>query len=921
MTRPRHKPSRRTGTRYAVIGGVAAAGMLVTTMGVPLGGEIAAAETSDRYLGSIADLSDTSSATDDLVHELSGAWFIELTERPTARGGQPATVDRQQRRLLAEAADLQADLDVRYSYQRLWNGVSVDASEADIARISESSEVAAVYPVLTVAAPEPAESVEPAMESALGMTGADVAQSELGLDGTGLRVAVIDSGIDYDHPDFGGSGVDGGTDFPTARVPYGYDFVGDTFNADPSSPAYSPQPQPNDDPDDCQGHGTHVAGIIGADGDLAADGVRGVAPGAELGAYRVFGCGGSTTADIILAALEMSHADGMHVVNMSLGAAFATWPQYPTSVASDALAAEGVVVVASIGNSGAGGTWSAGSPGVGDDVIGVASYDNARFSARAFRAAPDDQLMGFRDATAAPPAPDEGELLLSRTGTPDSPQDACDAAGPLPDLSGTGALVRRGECPFYEKAINAQNAGASAVVMYNNVPGSFAPTVQAPSPEHPEVTIPVVAISQSDGHELDSRVAAGETTLTWTDERTVVENVTGGLISSFSSYGMTADLKMKPDIGAPGGLIRSTYPLEKDGYAVASGTSMSAPHVAGAVALLLEARPDTDPGDVRSLLQNHAVPADWSLMPGEGYIEPVHRQGAGMLAIDTAILAETSVNPGKLSLGDSSDGPVTTTLTVSNDGDTPVIYELSAIDAVTTAGPPHTPQFFLGGAGVDFGTDTVTVPAGATVDLPVTITAPDSPEHGQYGGYLLLTPEDGDTLRVPFAGLVGDYQDIEVLDPATGLPMLGQVDTCDRFVGIDCTMNATYHQHPDGATFTMDGPENMPVIMVNRKYPAENLRLELFRARADGSAGPPVVGRHNTVLSLDYLGRSGSAVAFNAYAWDGTRTVGRRGVSVDVPDGRYVLRLSVLKPMGDPDNPDHVETWDSPVITVDRTGS
>src|SRR5690606_16946533 len=128
----------------------------------------------------------------------------------------------------------------------------------------------------------------------------------LGFTGAGVRVGVIDTGVDYDHPDLGGSGVDDPSNFPNERVVAGWDFVGDDFNADDSSPSYQPVPHPDADPDDCEGHGTHVAGIVGASGDPAEGGVRGVAPDAEIGAYRVFGCDGSTTADIMLAAMERS---------------------------------------------------------------------------------------------------------------------------------------------------------------------------------------------------------------------------------------------------------------------------------------------------------------------------------------------------------------------------------------------------------------------------------------------------------------------------------------------------------------------------------------------------------------------------------------------------------------------------------------
>src|SRR4029434_4862981 len=113
-------------------------------------------------------------------------------------------------------------------------------------------------------------------------------------------------------------------------------------------------------------------------------------------------------------------------------------------------------------------------------------------------------------------------------------------------------------------------------------------------------------------------------------------NPAGNLISSFSSYGLSPDLALKPDIGAPGGFIRSTVPLEQGGYDTISGTSMSSPHTAGAVALLLEARPHTPSNAVRSILQNSADPHNGSGNPGLGFLDNVHRQGAGMLDIPGA---------------------------------------------------------------------------------------------------------------------------------------------------------------------------------------------------------------------------------------------------------------------------------------------
>jgi minor extracellular serine protease Vpr len=907
---PRKRALARTGRTTAV--GFSAVLLAATLPGAPA----AAAPDDGADLGTAADYGVMPTQPDTALAESTGLWFVELAGKPTARGGNAGDLEAEKARFRTEARELGAEFDERFAFGTLWNGLSVRASDADVTTLRRAGNVTAVYPVVTVDAPEPGSTSVPDMKYALGMTGADIAQNELGLDGTGVKVGVVDTGIDYDHPDFDGNGTEGSTNFPTARVTAGYDFVGDDYNADASAPSYNPVPAPDDDPDDCQGHGTHVSGIVGADGDPEANGVRGVAPGVELGAYRVFGCEGSTTSDIIVAALERALADGMDVVNQSLGAAFQTWPEYPTAVASDALVDAGVVMVASIGNSGANGTWSAGAPGVGDDVIGVASYDNEAFESAAFTISPDDRAIAYSPMTGAPPPPTRGSLPMSRTSPGGGPADGCNASLPLPDdIDGTAVLIQRGDCTFAEKALNAEAAGAAAVVVYNNVAGGFAGTVE-PS----EVGIPVVGISQDDGQEIDSRLDVDDVTLTWIDETIVSDNPTGGLISSFSSYGMTADLKLKPDLGAPGGLIRSTYPIESGEYAVLSGTSMSSPHVAGAVALLLERRPDIETTAVRDVLQNSADPSVWSLVPALGLLEPVHRQGAGMLDIDDTIVAEASVSPGKLSLGESEHGPVTETVTIRNDGDGDVSYDLSHVDAITTGRDTNNPSFFGGGSDVDFGTSSVTVPAGGSVDLDVTITAPGGPDLGQYGGYLVMTPDNnGAPLRVPFAGFVGDYQDIVTLTPTVNdLPELAKLTACERLIGNDCVMGASYSPERDGATFTMqDG--DIPYFLVHLEHPTRSLDFKIYRANRDGSLGRPIHPRFNTAFSLDYLGRNGTANGFFAYAWDGTRQFNAGNNRVGrVPFGDYIIKMTALKALGDPSNPDHVETWLSPVISIDR---
>ncbi|WP_223147517.1 S8 family serine peptidase [Georgenia wutianyii] len=921
MTPPIHSP--RGARRCARAGlSLGAATALVLT----LAGPAAVADTGDGVtsLGTAADLGvsvpgDAAELTSEFAASPTGAYFVEFAPRPTTQGGSTASVQRVQRDFVSEAQDAGIDLEVRHTFSSLWSGISADIDDADIERVADLPQVRAVYPVLPVAAPERPVS-EPELRTALTMSGADVAQSELGFTGEGLKVGVIDTGVDYDHPDFGGAGVDGETPFPNDKVVAGYDFVGDDFNADSTSAGYQPVRFPDADPDDCGGHGTHVAGIVAADGDTAAGGVRGVAPDAQIGAYRVFGCEGSTESDIMVAAMERALADGMDVVNQSIGSAFSTWPQYPTAVASDNLVDAGVVMVASIGNSGASGTWSAGAPGVGEDVIGVASFDNVSVTANVVDI--DGEQHPYFPATGSPEPPTEGSLPLTRLGDPGTP-----AARGCPDVptsvAGQAVLIERGADPadsgcdasFYAKALRAQTAGAAAVLIYNNVPGLINPTVEGATP----ITIPVIAISQSAGLAADAAVLDGGATLTWTDEVGTTPNPTGGLISSFSSYGLAADLSLKPDIGAPGGNIYSTYPLEKEGgYATASGTSMAAPHVAGAAALLLQARPDLDAHEVRDILQNSADAAAWSGNATAGLLEPVHRQGAGMLDIDAAILATTTVTPGKLSLGESEGGPVTKNLTVTNDGDAAVTYDLSSTDALATAGNPDNPSFF-GGAATVVMPDLVTVPAGESVTFPVTISPAASLELAQYGGYVVLTPQgEGEPLSVPFAGFAGDYQALPLLENLgnVDLPALATLTECDRLIGIDCTAGAEWDLAAANTFFSMaDG--DVPTVLIHLEHPAQSLTFTVFQAMPEGAAPNAATPGQAVARFEQHVGRDSGG--FTAWTWDGTRSTTGTARSA-VPDGRYVLEVRALSALGDPTNPAHVETWSTPAFVIDRDG-
>ena len=868
------------------------------------------------------------------ANETATKWFVELASPPAVKGTSKAALKAEREAFKANAAADGVKLTERYAYDSLWNGVSVSIAPSQVAALRSVQGVKAVYPVETLSLPdlvsENGGGSDIDLKNAVGLTGADIAQNELGLDGSGVTIAIMDSGLDYTLPEFGGCFG------PGCKVRGGFDLVGDTYNATETSPAFQPVPHPDANPLPCNpddadraevlgagtsdaAHGTHVAGIAAADGrGHTADGqVVGVAPGAQLLAYKVFGCNGGTDSDVMVHAMELALADHADVLNMSIGAAFTNWPQYPTAVAADNLADAGVTVVASIGNSGANGgqLWSAGAPGVGRNVIGVASFDNTKATLPAFDVG-GTMYTYNRAAGSLATVPQSGSAELVAVGTSATANAGCVA--PLSTaLAGKVALIRRGTCGFYNKAINAQRAGAIGVVLYNSAAGAFSPTV-APVPAGAEpVTIPVAGISLAAGTSIFTGLAANHT-LTWTDHVLETPLATAGLISDFSSFGTDAELGLKPDLGGPGGQIYSTWPHQQfGGHNTISGTSMASPHVAGLAALILQAKNKSiGPGMVRTLLMNTALPKGLNNDSVNG-LEPTWRQGAGLAQIVDAVSTPAWVSPSKISLGEGTGGA--SQLTVTNGGTAPVTYDLSEVTTVGT-GPsamvyPFNFSYLAGTNTATFDSPSVTVPAGGSAAVNVNIQAGAWRDKSLYGGYVVLTPRGGGvTLRVPYVGFFGDYQSLPVLTAANcGLPAVFQVraGSGDACLGAGISRLGTA-----GATFTLRGSD-FPILLFHLNHQVRKLNIQVFKA--DGSAVHPVF---NYVTQQEFLGRNSTAITFFEFDWDGTRSQDSGGGNGDhrkaVPNGRYILKLSVLKALGDASNSADWETFTTPPITLAR---
>ncbi|MDB6160653.1 MAG: putative in family peptidase [Gammaproteobacteria bacterium] len=487
--------------------------------------------------------------------------------------------------------------------------------------------------------------------------GAPAVWNTLHAKGEHIKIGIIDTGIDYTHANFGGSGnpadytkinpdvVTAGT-FPTAKVRGGIDFAGHTYDArDPAS-----VPKPDANPLDVVGHGSHVAGTAAGFGVAGKIG-PGVAPAADLYAIKVFGdLGGSTnlTSQGIEWALDPNGdgdmSDHMDVINMSLGSDFAE-PNDPSAISSQHASDLGIVVVASSGNAGAV-PYVTGAPADAPNAISVAAsipggrvYSRVTVTAPASVAGTKNNLEGAGPVQLKDIGPVSGALINS------VPTNGCTPFTNASDVAGGIAFVMRGTCTFDAKYVNAQAAGARAIVVYND--GATAarvdPLVMATTT--PTIAIPGVMISSTDGFPL----AAAATTAASPVKVTLdvgPDPTKDDQITSFSSRGPgPGGTHFKPEISAPGFSIVSTAVGTGTEGVSFQGTSMAAPHVTGSAALLRQLHPKFGPGAIKALLLNSTVNANPS---GD---TDLARQGVGVVRVDRAAALTSYASPGGVSFG------------------------------------------------------------------------------------------------------------------------------------------------------------------------------------------------------------------------------------------------------------------------------
>lgn len=702
-----------------------------------------------------------------------------------------AAVNSQQEEVLDKAEAKKIDLTVNYKYDTILNGFEVTVPANKIPELAKISGVSSIYPNSTWYA-LPDQTVTEVTyrndNAPLKQIHADWAADQ-GLTGAGLKVGVIDTGVDYTHPDIA----------PAYKGGY------DSFYQD-NDPYEEVPLTPEEDTEYGVGyagtsHGTHVSGtIIGqyaATGDVAQ---KGVAPGAELYVYKVLGRNlekpntSSGSSAQVIDGIERAVKDGMDVINLSLGSDSEKDVNSPDSIAINNAVLSGVTAVIANGNNGEKGQYfSMGSPAASQLAISVGSVTSPidAYSGE-FKAEIENSVTSVTYDTYFPfhmmayeLANDDFSTII---GTKPVRVVYADLGAkedyPAEDISGSIVLVSRGELGFVDKIANAKERNARAIVIFNGNAEEVDDELQAILDEdykdrngfigvnlgNSYQSIPTFDIEGSKGRKLARAILANgdnPTYFTFGSEYKH-EMTTGDTTSTFSSLGPNFDgnLSIKPDIVAPGDGVLSTWPAYGKGhpetdyskaYNRISGTSMATPHVAGLSLLIKQAHPDYTPFDIRAALANTAVglkvngkPQDlYRQGPGRANVEDAINTPALLQAIEPISILDKNFVPQNVinynpstSFGTLLPGSeATKVLQLKNMSDNALTYSASV--EWNYGDPEHVT------AGLDNSSVTAAAKGASTFNLKVTVAADTEPQLLQ--GNIVLKADGQPTLHLPFA--------------------------------------------------------------------------------------------------------------------------------------------------------------------------
>ncbi|GAA6041120.1 hypothetical protein JCM8097_004125 [Rhodosporidiobolus ruineniae] len=764
--------------------------------------------------------------------------------------------------------------------------------------------------------------------------------------GEGVKIAVLDGGVDYTNP------ILGGCFGPGCHISFGYAFVDDSYTGS-NAAIESPDPYST-----CYAHGTHTTGIVGA---LANNlGFSGVAPMATLGHYRVLGCSGVGADDVIVKGMMRALQDGAQVVSISIAGGQGWIDTSPSQVVADYLASQGVHVIMAAGNERTEGAFFADGPAATYGGTAVGAVDTTWLPA--YNATLSG---GFAPLPYIAPAP-----LSNLTGTYDlyftsttlsATNDACTALPSTLDLSNSVVIVARGGCDFTVKYANLGKAGAKVGLIYNTAGSATIPQQNIGS----SGLSGVGTLTFADGQRLLSYYLQNpDIKVTFPFGPLVpgvVNSGTGGIMAPYSNFGPTNELYMYPTIVAPGTDILSTVP---GGVGIMRGTSMSTPFHAGAVALLLSARKSENltPAQVKAFFMSTT-----SFVPtavGASTYAPITLEGAGLTNPNKAIAARTIFSQSQFLLNDTQYLERTQPLTITNRNAWPVLYQLAwtnangvatynngaATDSIPSRTPATSPASILRVTFDNNRSRFVTIPAGGSVTVQVTFTPPvlSAAERDRfpfYSGWVTISGTGQgigrnrkEAYNLPFFGLAARMLDMPIFDTTNtvlgvSLPFLAQGNYVQTGPLVYSRSNpptaiwrlgaGTRIMVLDLVAADIDFQARIPSItnpasINGRLAKRSSTTAHAFGKRANPTlfADVPTLGRvyaPDYVPARDYvLNYPGSGFTDYEIPFDGTYTDKNGASATAVTGTSYRMLLRALRITGNPELSSDYDSWLSP---------
>ncbi|KAJ1917824.1 hypothetical protein IWQ60_007671 [Tieghemiomyces parasiticus] len=692
-------------------------------------------------------------------------------------------------------------------------------------------------------------------------TGVNLVRNSTKWDGTNVKVGIIDSGIDYNHPAFGSC-------YKTkdCRIQYGYNYVSDTGRTDPL--------------DTCNGHGTHVAGILAGNHGV----FKGVAPNATLGIYRAVGCDNKGSVQHLAKAAEQAYKDGMQVVNISFGSP-GGWSDWVMSTLVDKLRAHQIHVVTGAGNNGMDGLWTVVSPAVSRYSIAVGSMEVPKIYSLYMNVTVGGKTIPVRRS--------EQQTTIPLINLKDAPftrglSSAGDDYGCSPianDVKGAVVLIQRQYCSLTTKAANVYNAGGAALAVYNTDSSDMGVIIF----EY-EVNLPSFTIFQNDGQALVALLDANkDATVTVDHSVFVFDNQFATAPAFYSSWGPNPEGPIKPDLLAPGSYIYSSLPLNQGSYGLMSGTSMAAPYVAGLVALLIQSGATFDDNNLMSNVIHTATPAK----NAAGQFYSVAQQGTGLVNAYNALTANLAFRT-RYNLptyyDDFSYSTYPFAIYYENHGTGVANYKFAAKTCLSVSGvgtdtimatPPLTST---AGASVSFSTTSLSTKAGSNGNFQVTITNSklDRKAFLIYSGYIQAYAASGSTgytYSFPYMGYAYDSSSISVLDKS--------------LYGLPCMVRQSEYQCLDPSAshkFTFTG-RDFPVILLRFQAPVAQMMIKVAYAATPTKNHASV---EDYFFSLQSRTMDSTGYQYVEKVWDGMSHATSTPQNVYMmPKGKYVLRFQI----------------------------